>query len=118
MSEKLKISNGVERLIFFGLFLIMFVHVFGCLFIMLSALEIGFSNSLWIDKCSPADFGKKSYNGELYVCSIYYIFTTVCTVGYGDVTPSTSIERIFAMFIMLFGVIGFTFVSGSLASIL
>lgn len=35
-SEKMKISNGMERLVFFLLFFIIFMHVGACLFVMLA----------------------------------------------------------------------------------
>ena len=40
------------------------------------------------------------------------------TVGYGDLSANTTIERIFCIFLMIFGVISFTFISGALSSIL
>ena len=55
---------------------------------------------------------------ETYVCSAYFILTTTATVGYGDITPVTTIERICGMTLMFCGVLSFTFVSGTLASIL
>ena len=58
------------------------------------------------------------YNGEIYICSLYYVFTTVATVGYGDIHPQTSIERVYSIFLMIVGVVAFSFLSGSLASIL
>ena len=55
---------------------------------------------------------------ELYIMSFYYIVTTTSTVGYGDLSASTTIERIFCIIIMLAGVTAFTFISGALSSIL
>jgi hypothetical protein len=40
------------------------------------------------------------------------------TVGFGDYSANTTIERIFCIFLMIFGVISFTFISGALSSIL
>jgi hypothetical protein len=40
------------------------------------------------------------------------------TVGYGDNYAHTTPERIFAVILMIFGVVVFTFVSGALSSIL
>jgi voltage-gated potassium channel Kch len=50
--------------------------------------------------------------------SLYFIVTTTATVGYGDMSASTTLERIFCVLTMLAGVTSFTFISGALASIL
>ena len=84
---------------------------------MLAELQEGISDSTWIEMCQ-GDYGAASNDFEVYICSCYYVMTTTSTVGYGDISPCTSIERIFGMALMLLGVIAFTFVSGALASIL
>jgi hypothetical protein len=56
---------------------------------------------------------------NLYITAIYFVVTTIATVGYGDISGnSNKIERLFCIFIMITGVIAFSFASGSLASIL
>ena len=55
---------------------------------------------------------------QLYIMSLYFIVTTTSTVGYGDLSASTTIERIYCVIIMLAGVTAFTFISGALSSIL
>ena len=55
---------------------------------------------------------------DLWVFSIYFIVTTTSTVGYGDMSASTTTERMFCIVIMLCGVTAFTFISGALSSIL
>ncbi len=86
------------------------------MFIFLAQLEQGISDTLWTDKC--INFGPDLADLELYICSAYYVLTTTATVGYGDITPVTTIERVFGMGLMFCGVLSFTFVSGTLASIL
>lgn len=115
-SEKMKISQGTERLIFFSVFFALFLHLSACMFIFLAQLEDDISVTLWTSKC--IDFGADTADIELYVCSMYYVLTTTSTVGYGDITPLTTLERMFAMGLMFCGVLSFTFVSGTLASIL
>ena len=39
-------------------------------------------------------------------------------MGYGDITPKTSYERVFCTVLMIVGVTSFSFVSGALASIM
>jgi len=40
------------------------------------------------------------------------------TVGYGDYSATTTLERVFVIFLMIFGVVAFTFISGALSSII
>jgi len=39
-------------------------------------------------------------------------------VGYGDISPKTSYEKIFGIAIMCLGVVGFSFATGTLSSIM
>ena len=55
---------------------------------------------------------------QLYILSFYFIVTTTSTVGYGDLSASTTLERIFCITVMLAGVTAFTFISGALSSLI
>jgi hypothetical protein len=55
---------------------------------------------------------------DLYVLAFYFSVTSMTTVGYGDMSGSNSIERIFCIVLMVIGVVVFTFISGSLSSVL
>lgn len=55
-------------------------------------------------------------SGELYLTSAYFTVTTMTTVGYGDWSASTFIEKICCIFIMFVGVIAFSFASGALTN--
>ncbi|KRX00825.1 Cyclic nucleotide-binding protein [Pseudocohnilembus persalinus] len=46
---------------------------------------------------------------ELYITSIYYSLITMVTVGYGDITPVTTLERIFCMIVTVItcGIFGY-----------
>jgi Ion channel len=74
-------------------------------------------------------------NFELYITSFYFTVTTIVTVGYGDITAKTINkinllhiilkiayknlgEKIVAIFLMLIGVIAFSFGTGALSSII
>lgn len=49
---------------------------------------------------------------------MYWAVTTITTVGFGDITGSNNLERVFCAVMMIIGVILFSFASGALASIL
>jgi CRP-like cAMP-binding protein len=53
--------------------------------------------------------------GELYVASVYFAFTTMATVGYGDLVPRTSMEIVFTIIAMFVGATMFGYIVGSVA---
>ena len=57
-------------------------------------------------------------NTELYITACYFTVTTITTVGYGDISATESGERILGIVTMLFGVIAFSFATGTLSSII
>ena len=54
----------------------------------------------------------------LYITSIYWAFTTLTTVGYGDIGVETILEKNFSMVWMIFGVGFYSFNIGSLVCLL
>ena len=72
------------------------------------------SGTWLVNYLSNPDFS----NFDLYIVSFYWTIQTITTVGYGDVYTTNTYERIFACFIMIIGVLAFSFASGSLASII
>lgn len=64
------------------------------------------------------DGEKKMSNTIIYLVSLYWTVTTVSTVGYGDISGTNMIEKIFCIFAMIVGVVFFSFATGSLSSII
>lgn len=50
---------------------------------------------------------------EVAIIVMYYAFTTLSTVGFGDYYPSSELEKILSVPIMMFGVSVFSYVMGS-----
>ena len=57
------------------------------------------------------EFGINS-NTEYYntLLAIYFAFTSLATVGFGDLYPKSDFERLFIAFILLFGVAIFSYI--------
>jgi hypothetical protein len=55
---------------------------------------------------------------DLYICSVYFVVTTVLTVGYGDIVAQSMLEKVFCIILMLIGVLSFSFSTGTLSAII
>lgn len=55
---------------------------------------------------------------ELYITSFYFTVTTIMTVGYGDITATSILEKIVCILLMLIGVVAFSFATGYISSII
>lgn len=52
-----------------------------------------------------------------YVLALYFTFTTLTTVGFGDVTPATTNERWFTIAAMLIGVAFYSYILATVSSV-
>lgn len=71
--------------------------------------HIGFIKQFELDKNS---------NEENAVIVIYFAFTTLSTVGFGDYHPRSNAERLICAFILLIGVAIFSYIMGIFIEIL
>ena len=55
--------------------------------------------------------------GEKYVGSFYWAFTTMTTVCYGDITPTTARERLFTVAAMMVGASLFGYIIGNVTTL-
>ena len=53
-----------------------------------------------------------------YLRALYWSITTLATVGYGDITPSTNAEMLYAILVMILGVGVYGYVIGNVAALL
>lgn len=53
-----------------------------------------------------------------YLSALYWAAMTISTVGYGDITPANDHERVFVIFGILVGASYFSYVVGSVCSVL
>ncbi len=55
---------------------------------------------------------------QLYISAFYFTVATIVSVGYGDISPANTLERSYVVFLMLIGVVSFSFTTGALSSII
>ncbi len=66
---------------------------------------------------SKQDYSEPS-GPRKYLISVYSVIATIVTVGYGDVVPSNSSEKLFMCVLIVFGVMIYTNVIGFFSSIM
>lgn len=108
-----KISIQKERLLIFSLLFLIMVHTLGCLWFIIANLSKD-QEETWIYRYNYQN--KPTY--DQYIASIYFIITTVTTVGYGDFHAHTVSERIFGCGLMIIGVVSYTMAISYLTSLI
>ena len=88
-------------------------HLLTCIWVYIGADEALIIREGWY---TPSQQDKGTMT--TYVYALYFILCTMTTVGYGDMSSKTSIEQIFCVIVMTFGVLYFATISGSLTSML
>ena len=103
----------VERLVaFFFLFLIL-CHNLACLWFLVAKID-DFGERTWVYRYGYDEVPIE----EQYLASLYFIITTITTVGYGDITSKSPAEQGFCIVLMLIGVIAYSIAIGSFTSIM
>jgi len=115
LNNLLKVGLAFERLFFFFLISIIVVHIVTCLFVIVAAVSDHTFKDTWIE---AADIKDKKDKRTLYITSLYWTITTFTTVGYGDISATSSQEQIFCSIMMVVGVIAFSYANGTLSSII
>jgi hypothetical protein len=110
---------GVVRLLIAvsrATFILVFVaHFLACAFYMI----IDHSGQNWLSEYDPTllDF-QEADNNMRYVTAFYWAVTTISTIGYGDILPTSHDERCLAVIAGLLGGVAFAFAMGSITAII
>jgi hypothetical protein len=92
----------VYRLVPIGMMMPLLVHLIACGWIFLGSGNVGPNPDKMLE----------------YVKAVYWSFTTLTTVGYGDISASTIPQMLYACFVQVTGVGVFGFVLSNVASLL
>jgi CRP-like cAMP-binding protein len=112
-SEWRKCQLGLVKILQFMLYVCTAVHLAGCIWYFNARLQ-NFSPGCWVVRSQQIDSGVET----LYLISVYWAFSVVTTVGFGDYSATLKSEITIAMVWMMAGVVFYSFAIGSLSTFL
>ena len=89
------------------------IHMMACVWFFAARFE-DFSPDTWVVRYGIENNDKSSQYGV----SVYWAVTTLTTIGYGDITPGTDLERFICCVWMLVGVGFYSFTIGSMTTMM
>jgi CRP-like cAMP-binding protein len=105
--------RGTSRLVSAIVVVLIFAHINSCFWYFFAKID-GFSPDTWVTRGGFED----DSIGMLYLRSLYFNFTVMTTVGLGDIVAYTMTEMVFCIFLMLLGIGFYSFLVGTLSSVL
>ncbi|CAD8102523.1 unnamed protein product [Paramecium sonneborni] len=111
--EFFQFNYGFSRLLSLLISVCLVIHFSGCLWYYVAAFN-DFDAQTWVSRNNLTSSNIQTK----YIASIYYAFTTLTTVGYGDIHSFSSAEMIITIFLMIVGVGFYSLIIGLLSSIL
>eukprot|EP01048_Picozoa_sp_COSAG05_P006509 COSAG05_NODE_424_length_9929_cov_25.816378_6_plen_845_part_00 len=121
---KIKNSLKLLRIVFV---MVIVGHWMCCLWYLIGSLELDpedldadgnmLEGWVWQFFDGPLRFENQTQIGARYLTSMYYSYATMTTVGYGDISATTTVEKIAAVGTMSIGGFVFDIIVGSLSDI-
>eukprot|EP00741_Cyanophora_paradoxa_P006846 tig00001056_g6621.t1 len=113
LEAALQIYPGTGRLLSLIFWMGLSGHWICCLQFYAAAYDGSFDPNSWVVQRSL----EAAPAGAQYLEALYWVLTTICTIGYGDIVPGTARERVLTLFMFLFGATLFAFIIGSITSL-
>ena len=109
--ENKPVLNGTLSLIKLCIIVSLLAHWCACGW---NLIAINFEAENWMLRFNPQEGGVI----DQYIAALYFSLTTMLTVGFGDITPLSTVGRAYTIFIMLLGGGLFGYTMNSIATIL
>jgi hypothetical protein len=95
-----RVNPAILRLVLLVFWILLVAHLVSCGWILISG--------------NP----EKLETAPLYIRAFYWTITTLTTIGYGDITPSGSVQTVFVIFIELLGAAMYGMIIGNIANLI
>ncbi|TSL75240.1 Potassium voltage-gated channel subfamily H member 6 [Bagarius yarrelli] len=105
---------------------VLIAHWLACIWYAIGHVERPYMKTGWLDNL--ADQLGKYYNDsdatsgpsikDMYVTALYFTFSSLTSVGFGNVSPNTNSEKIFSICVMLIGSLMYASIFGNVSAII
>ena len=123
LEDRLQLDIKYADFMKLGVIFVLVSHLFSCLFFLTSDVQnagfMGFTenpHNSWI--ASAGMYQCSASLRDKYIVSLYWFMATLFTVGYGDVVPQSSFERVYAIVAMIIGCAVYSFVIGTVTQLM
>lgn len=113
IQDFLSLKHSIMKLLGTIFTIVICIHIVTCFWYYSAKIE-GFNPETWVVRNELME----SDILTIYITSLYWSITTICTVGYGDITAKTNLEKILAMSWMIVGLCFISFTISSVSSLL
>mmetsp|Transcript_24313 Transcript_24313/g.23924 ORF Transcript_24313/g.23924 Transcript_24313/m.23924 type:complete len:481 (+) Transcript_24313:722-2164(+) len=111
--DLIRLNSGVMRMITVTITVFFMVHIIACLWFLAAKFD-NFNPHTWVVRKGYIDRQPL----EQYLAAVYWAFSTLTTVGFGDINAETIPEKVIAIMWMIFGVGFYSFTIGNLSKII
>ena len=108
----MQFSNSFENIVIFLFSTVIILHIMACLWVFFISFASESTEGSFID----ADY-KAMKTSDKYIHSLYFMITTLSTVGYGDLSASNPLEKIVCIIAMILGVASFAYVTSTMTDL-
>ena len=112
LTRAIHISAELERLIWLAISFFISVHLIACFWGLIGLIGPEPAQS-WVLVYGYMDESEFQF----YLICVYWVITTLTTVGYGDIGPQNYAERIAAWMVMIFGVFVYSYIIGAVSGL-
>jgi CRP-like cAMP-binding protein len=110
------LSFSAVQLASFLMYVLLLTHWGACAFYLVSLVALDpDANPSWRSWIDVYDMVDRPY--DAYISSLYFTTMTATTIGYGDIVPQNSTERLFVVLLMILGGALYAYVIGGITSL-
>jgi CRP-like cAMP-binding protein len=127
ISHLIELNPGIIRIVKYFIVFLVLAHYLSCAMFFIGTLDSldAYGNQIsWLTQTNVVNSDGIEQQlalaplGEQYLWALYWTVTTMTTVGFGDIRPSTEAEVIMSIIIMIIGGGVFSFIVGNTANLL